>query len=315
MNVAGSLPRHGRSARRRALDDNLTQQNPARFRTALHLELEVAGLGADRAGKGERVPFERPIPSALVRDRARRGPFLAIAANRHAHTPDLIIRGPLIRHHVHLPNLLLRAQIKHQRDVAVVLNALAGCALPCPIVQQRLRLGVQMLGGGRLAGGILEGQAGPNRVGWRGTRLEHLARQIRGRRFPRIQPEPVSRAQVLAQVWPRSGQEHLRTRPRRLHGRGDATGPATHHDHIHFLQDRNHTGGLSYFVSHDELRHQRGDDWQKASHRKKWRELFPITPALSLGERGLLYVAADTARLDLSQRSQWFSLSTRERAG
>ena len=234
----GLLPCHGRFTGRRTLDDNLTQQKPARFRTVLHLKLKVARLGADRAGKDERVPFERPIPNTRVRDHACRGPFLAIAADRHGHARDVKLRRALIRHHVHFPNLLLRTQIEHQRDVAVVLNALAGCALPLPIVQQRLRLGVAMLCGGRPVGGILEGQAASNRGGWRRARLEHLARQIRGRRFARLEPKPVSCAQILPQIRPRSGQEHLRTGSGRLHRRGDATRPATHNDYIHFVQDR-----------------------------------------------------------------------------
>jgi hypothetical protein len=43
---------------------------------------------------------------------------------------------------------------------------------------------------------------------------------------------------------------------------------------------------------------------------------FPLTPALSLGERVPRRPSLEwPARLDLSQRGRWFSLSPRERAG
>ena len=73
-----------------------------------------------------------------------------------------------------------------------------------------------MLCGRRLAGGVFERQAWSNRGGNRAAGLKDLARQIRGRGLTRLEPEPVSRAQILAQVWPRSGQEHLRTLTRLL---------------------------------------------------------------------------------------------------
>jgi hypothetical protein len=44
--------------------------------------------------------------------------------------------------------------------------------------------------------------------------------------------------------------------------------------------------------------------------------LFPLTPALSLGERGGRRPSLEIqAPLDLSPRGQWLSLSPRERAG